>query len=123
MSDYPDQAAAVADALAGLDVHPDDRILIMSPNGPDFAAAFADVIQRRSTTTSQSTATSARRHGSRRRGRCPAGASPGGSNCCADRPGRQATGAGQWAPGILDSPTATPLSTQFTMAATAAVEH
>ena len=45
MSDYPDQAAAVADALAELDVHPDDRILIMLPDGPEFAAAFADVIQ------------------------------------------------------------------------------
>lgn len=44
MSGYPTQAAAVAAALAELDVHPDERVLIMLPDGPDFAAAFASVI-------------------------------------------------------------------------------
>jgi acyl-CoA synthetase (AMP-forming)/AMP-acid ligase II len=45
MSAYPNQAAAVAAALAELDVRPGDRVLIMLPDGRDFAPAFAGVIQ------------------------------------------------------------------------------
>ncbi|MDQ4093304.1 MAG: AMP-binding protein [Actinomycetota bacterium] len=45
MTGYPDQAAAVAATLADLDARPNDRVLIMLPDGPDFAAAFAGVIQ------------------------------------------------------------------------------
>jgi acyl-CoA synthetase (AMP-forming)/AMP-acid ligase II len=39
------QAAAVTAALAELDVRPDDRVLIMLPDGPGFAEAFAGAIQ------------------------------------------------------------------------------
>jgi acyl-CoA synthetase (AMP-forming)/AMP-acid ligase II len=38
-----DQALAVAAALGSLDVHSDDRVLIMLLDGPDFAEAFAGV--------------------------------------------------------------------------------
>lgn len=44
MSGYSDQAAAVAAALAKLDVQPNERVLILLPDGPDFAPAFAGVI-------------------------------------------------------------------------------
>jgi acyl-CoA synthetase (AMP-forming)/AMP-acid ligase II len=44
MSGYADQAAAVAAALAKLHVRPNDRVLILLPDGPDFAPAFAGVI-------------------------------------------------------------------------------
>jgi acyl-CoA synthetase (AMP-forming)/AMP-acid ligase II len=44
MSGYSDQAAAVAAALAKLDVRPNDRVLILLPDGPGFAPAFAGVI-------------------------------------------------------------------------------
>ena len=44
MSRYAEQAAAVAAALAELDVRPNDRVLIMLPDGRDFAPAFAGVI-------------------------------------------------------------------------------
>jgi acyl-CoA synthetase (AMP-forming)/AMP-acid ligase II len=46
---YPrltDQAAAVAVALGELYVCPDDRVLIMLPDGPGFADAFAGAIQQ-----------------------------------------------------------------------------
>jgi long-chain acyl-CoA synthetase len=39
------QAAAVTAALAALDVQPDDRVLIILPDGPGFAEAFAGAIQ------------------------------------------------------------------------------
>jgi long-chain acyl-CoA synthetase len=41
-----DRAAAVAAALAELDVHPDDRVLIMLPDSPGFVEAFVGVTQR-----------------------------------------------------------------------------
>ncbi|MCA1822593.1 MAG: long-chain fatty acid--CoA ligase [Pseudonocardia sp.] len=41
-----DQAVAVAVALGELDVRPDDRVLIMLPDGPDFVEAFAGVMQQ-----------------------------------------------------------------------------
>ena len=41
-----DQALAAAAALGNLDVRPDDRVLIMLPDGPDFAEAFAGVMQQ-----------------------------------------------------------------------------
>lgn len=41
-----DQALAVAAALGELDVRPDDRVLIMLPDGFDFAEAFAGVMQQ-----------------------------------------------------------------------------
>jgi acyl-coenzyme A synthetase/AMP-(fatty) acid ligase len=44
MSGYSDQAAAVAAALAKLNVQPYERVLILLPDGPDFAPAFAGVI-------------------------------------------------------------------------------
>lgn len=44
MSGYSDQAAAVAATLAKLDVQPNERVLILLPDGPDFAPAFAGVI-------------------------------------------------------------------------------
>lgn len=44
MNGYSDQAAAVAAALAKLDVRPNDRVLILLPDGPEFAPAFAGVI-------------------------------------------------------------------------------
>ncbi|MDQ3825653.1 MAG: AMP-binding protein [Actinomycetota bacterium] len=44
MSGFSDQAAAVAAALAKLDVRPNDRVLILLPDSPDFAPAFAGVI-------------------------------------------------------------------------------
>ena len=46
---YPkltDQAAAVAIALGELDVRPNDRVLIMLPDGPGVADAFAGAIQQ-----------------------------------------------------------------------------
>ena len=43
MSGYSDQAAAVA-ALAKLGIRPNDRVLILLPDGPDFGPAFAGVI-------------------------------------------------------------------------------
>jgi acyl-CoA synthetase (AMP-forming)/AMP-acid ligase II len=39
-----DQALAAAAALGELDVRPDDRVLIMLPDGPGFAEAFAGTI-------------------------------------------------------------------------------
>lgn len=45
MSGYSDQAAAVAAALAKLNVRPNERVLILLPDGPDFAPAFAGVIR------------------------------------------------------------------------------
>jgi acyl-CoA synthetase (AMP-forming)/AMP-acid ligase II len=44
MSGYSDQAAAVATALANLNVGPNDRVLILLPDGPDFGPAFAGII-------------------------------------------------------------------------------
>ena len=44
MSGYSEQAAAVAAALARLDVRPNERVLILLPDGPEFAPAFAGVI-------------------------------------------------------------------------------
>lgn len=44
MSGYSNQAAAVAAALARLNVRPNERVLILLPDGPDFAPAFAGVI-------------------------------------------------------------------------------
>lgn len=44
MSGYHDQAAAVATALAKLHVRPNERVLILLPDGPEFAPAFAGVI-------------------------------------------------------------------------------
>ena len=41
MSDYPHQVATIATALTNFDLRPGDRVLIMLPDGPDFAAAFA----------------------------------------------------------------------------------
>jgi acyl-CoA synthetase (AMP-forming)/AMP-acid ligase II len=38
------QATAVTAALAELDVHPEDRVLIMLPDGHGFAEAFAGAI-------------------------------------------------------------------------------
>jgi benzoate-CoA ligase len=45
-SKLTDQAAAVAVALGELDVRPDDRVLIMLPDGPDFAESFTGVMQQ-----------------------------------------------------------------------------
>jgi acyl-CoA synthetase (AMP-forming)/AMP-acid ligase II len=44
MTGYSDQAAAVAAALAKLGIRPNDRVLILLPDGPDFGPAFAGVI-------------------------------------------------------------------------------
>ncbi|HYZ36307.1 MAG TPA: AMP-binding protein [Pseudonocardiaceae bacterium] len=44
MSGYSDHAAAVAAALAKLNVRPNERVLMLLPDGPDFAPAFAGVI-------------------------------------------------------------------------------
>ncbi len=41
-----DQALAAATALGQLDVRPDDRVLIMLPDGPDFTEACAGVMQQ-----------------------------------------------------------------------------
>ena len=41
-----DRATAVAAALAELGVCPDDRVLIMVPDGPGFVEAFIGVMQR-----------------------------------------------------------------------------
>jgi acyl-CoA synthetase (AMP-forming)/AMP-acid ligase II len=41
-----DQALAAAAALGELDVRPDDRVLIMLPDGPGFAEAFAGTIKQ-----------------------------------------------------------------------------
>jgi acyl-CoA synthetase (AMP-forming)/AMP-acid ligase II len=40
-----DQTAAVAAALAELGVRPEERVLIMLPDGPGFAEAFAGTIK------------------------------------------------------------------------------
>lgn len=40
-----EQTAAVAVVLAELGVHPGERVLIMLPDGPGFAAAFAGTIK------------------------------------------------------------------------------
>lgn len=40
-----ERTTAVATALAELGVHPRDRVLIMLPDGPGFAEAFAGTIQ------------------------------------------------------------------------------
>ncbi|MBV9160890.1 MAG: AMP-binding protein [Pseudonocardiales bacterium] len=41
-----EQTAAVAAALAELDVRPDDRVLIMLPDGPGFAESFAGAMRQ-----------------------------------------------------------------------------
>ncbi|HZS21719.1 MAG TPA: AMP-binding protein [Pseudonocardiaceae bacterium] len=41
-----DQALAVAAAVGKVNVHPDDRVLVMLPDGPDFIEAFAGVMQQ-----------------------------------------------------------------------------
>ncbi|MGH3934482.1 MAG: AMP-binding protein [Pseudonocardiaceae bacterium] len=38
--------AAVVAALAALDVRPDERVLIMLPDGPGFAEIFVAIMQR-----------------------------------------------------------------------------
>ena len=43
---YADQTAAVAAALAELGLRVEDRVLIMLPDGPGFAEAFAATIQQ-----------------------------------------------------------------------------
>lgn len=46
---YPelsDQAAAVATALVKLNVRPDDRVLIMLPDGPGFVDAFVGTMRQ-----------------------------------------------------------------------------
>ncbi|MCA1607310.1 MAG: AMP-binding protein, partial [Acidobacteria bacterium] len=40
------QTAAVVAALAGLGVRPEERVLIMLPDGPGFAEAFAATIEQ-----------------------------------------------------------------------------
>lgn len=45
-SKLTDQAAAVAVALGELDVRPDDRVLIMLPDGPGFAESFTGAMQQ-----------------------------------------------------------------------------
>lgn len=45
-SKLTDQAAAVAFALGELDVRPDDRVLIMLPDGPGFAESFTGAMQQ-----------------------------------------------------------------------------
>ncbi len=45
-SEPVDPAAEVVAALAKLDAHPGDRMLIMLPDGPGFAEAFAGVIRQ-----------------------------------------------------------------------------
>ena len=45
-SKLTDRAAAVAVALGALDVRPDERVLIMLPDGPGFAESFTGVIQQ-----------------------------------------------------------------------------
>jgi long-chain acyl-CoA synthetase len=42
----PDQTAAVVAALAELGVRPEERVLIMLPDGPGFAEAFAGMIEQ-----------------------------------------------------------------------------
>jgi acyl-CoA synthetase (AMP-forming)/AMP-acid ligase II len=42
-----DQTAAVVAALAELGVRPEERVLIMLPDGPDFTEACTGVIQQR----------------------------------------------------------------------------
>lgn len=41
-----DKAAAVATALAKLDVRPDDRVLIMVPDGPGFVESFLGTMRQ-----------------------------------------------------------------------------
>jgi acyl-CoA synthetase (AMP-forming)/AMP-acid ligase II len=41
-----DQALAVAAAVEKADVRPDDRVLVMLPDGPGFIDAFAGVMQQ-----------------------------------------------------------------------------
>ena len=41
-----DRAAAVAVALGELDVRPDDRVLVMLPDGPGFAESFTGTMQQ-----------------------------------------------------------------------------
>jgi acyl-CoA synthetase (AMP-forming)/AMP-acid ligase II len=45
-SKLTDQAAAVAVALGELDVRPEDRVLIMLPDGPGFAESFTGALQQ-----------------------------------------------------------------------------
>ncbi len=45
-SKLTDRAAAVAVALGELDVRPDDRVLIMLPDGPGFAESFTGAMQQ-----------------------------------------------------------------------------
>jgi acyl-CoA synthetase (AMP-forming)/AMP-acid ligase II len=45
-SKLTDQATAVAVALGELDVRPDDRVLIMLPDGPGFAESFTGAMQQ-----------------------------------------------------------------------------
>jgi acyl-CoA synthetase (AMP-forming)/AMP-acid ligase II len=45
-SKLTDQAAAVAIALGELDVRPEDRVLIMLPDGPGFAESFTGAMQQ-----------------------------------------------------------------------------
>jgi acyl-CoA synthetase (AMP-forming)/AMP-acid ligase II len=45
-SQLTDQATAVAVALGELDVRPDDRVLIMLPDGPGFAESFTGAMQQ-----------------------------------------------------------------------------
>lgn len=41
-----DRAAAVAVALGELDVRPEDRVLVMLPDGPGFAESFTGAMQQ-----------------------------------------------------------------------------
>jgi len=68
-----DQALAAAAARGKLDVRPDDRVLIMLPDGPGFADAFAGTIQQGAVPLPVNPLLPARHCGSHGRGRCPTG--------------------------------------------------
>jgi hypothetical protein len=104
-----DQALAAAAALGELDVRPDDRVLIMLPDGPGFADAFAGTIQQGAVPLPVNPLLPARHCGSRGRGRCPTGNGLGGSDPCASRSRRRVTDTGRRTTGTLGSRAATAL--------------
>ena len=57
-----DRTAAVTAALAELGVRSEDRVLIMLPDGPGFAEAFAGTIRQRGSAAASGSAAPSARH-------------------------------------------------------------
>lgn len=92
-----DRAAAVAAVLAELDVHRNERVLIMLPDEPGFDESFAGAVHQDAVPLPVSPRLRAHDLAAgRRRGRGPRGVGLAGSAPCVDRARRRASDIDQW---------------------------